>query len=104
MPDGRTIEEWYQCDVKGYDPGGNNWRLGKRKPPLILYPRNELYVAYKTLWKIWAFNNTEKMQDLHEKSKRYDHLLSDCFGATDINQARALAEIFNENPNLKKKK
>ena len=22
MPDGRTIEQWYQCDLKGYDIGG----------------------------------------------------------------------------------
>lgn len=22
MPDGRTIEQWYQCDVKAYDIGG----------------------------------------------------------------------------------
>ena len=29
MPDGRSIEEWYQCDVKGYDPGGTAWRSGK---------------------------------------------------------------------------
>lgn len=34
MPDGRSIEQHYQCDVKGYDPGGRNWRLGKGRPPL----------------------------------------------------------------------
>ena len=31
MLDGRTIEEHYQCDVKGYDVGGTNWKLGKGK-------------------------------------------------------------------------
>ncbi len=25
MEDGRTLEEWYQCDLKQYDPGGTNW-------------------------------------------------------------------------------
>ena len=34
MPDGRTIEQHYQCGVKGYQPGGTNWKLGKGKPPL----------------------------------------------------------------------
>ena len=34
MPDGRTIEMHYQCDIKGYDSKGYNWRLGKGKPPL----------------------------------------------------------------------
>ena len=34
LPEGRTIEAVYQCDIKGYDPGGTNWRLGKGKPPL----------------------------------------------------------------------
>lgn len=28
MPDGRSIEEIYQCDCKHFDPGGTNWRLG----------------------------------------------------------------------------
>jgi hypothetical protein len=25
MLDGRSIEAHYQCDVKGYNPGGQNW-------------------------------------------------------------------------------
>ena len=29
LRDGRAIEQHYQCDVKGYDPGGKNWKLGK---------------------------------------------------------------------------
>lgn len=38
--DGRTIEEAYQLDVKGYRRFGNDWRLGKGKAPLI--PQNDL--------------------------------------------------------------
>ena len=34
LHDGRTIEQHYQCDIKGYQPGGRNWRLGKGKPPI----------------------------------------------------------------------
>lgn len=40
LVDGRTIEEAYQLDVKGYRRFGNDWRLGKGKAPLI--PQNEL--------------------------------------------------------------
>lgn len=38
--DGRTIEEAYQLDVKGYRRLGSDWRLGKGKPPMI--PTNDL--------------------------------------------------------------
>lgn len=33
LPDGRTIEEAYQLDIKGYRSLGSDWRLGKGKPP-----------------------------------------------------------------------
>lgn len=35
LKDGRTIEQAYQLDVKGYRVDGNDWRLGKGKPPKI---------------------------------------------------------------------
>lgn len=35
LKDGRSIEEAYQLDVKGYRIDGNDWRLGKGKPPKI---------------------------------------------------------------------
>ena len=34
LEDGRNISQHYYCDVKGYDVGGTNWKLGKGKPPL----------------------------------------------------------------------
>lgn len=40
LSDGRTIEEAYQLDVKGYRKFGNDWRLGKGKSPII--PQNDL--------------------------------------------------------------
>lgn len=40
LSDGRTIEEAYQLDIKGYRKLGNNWKLGKGKPPMI--PVNNL--------------------------------------------------------------
>lgn len=40
LSDGRSIEEAYQLDVKGYRNLGSDWRLGKGKPPMI--PSNDL--------------------------------------------------------------
>lgn len=96
MPDGRTLEMWYQCDVKGYDPSGRNWRLGKGNPPKTPYPDNELWLAYKTLWRIWAINNVEYIEFLVKAVEPHGNHLTDMFASSDVNQARALAEILNE--------
>lgn len=93
MPDGRTIEQHYQCDVKGYQPGGTNWKLGKGKPPLR---DTDLWSEYLNLWRIWAKNNTQLIQTLYIAATQNNNKLSDRFASTDINQARALATILNE--------
>lgn len=98
MPDGRTIEEHYQCDVKGYDPGGRNWKLGKGKPPLTNYTQEELYQEYASLWQTWASNNPDLVKELAEKAAAHGNQLTDRFAKTSINQARALSDILNENP------
>jgi hypothetical protein len=95
MPDGRSIEHWYQCDVKGYDPGGRNWRWGKGKAPLVPYPEGELWLAYLGLWRIWAVNNSELLHEL-DKALPVNATLTDGFAKTEINQARALATIMNQ--------
>ena len=93
MLDGRSIEEHYQCDVKGYDIGGTNWRLGKGKKPL----RNvDCYIEYKNLWRIWSRDNLELMRELYSKAKASGCILSDRFATSDVNQARALSDILNE--------
>lgn len=91
LSDGRSIEEHYQCDVKGYDPGGTNWRLGKGRPPRSDMSREDLWIAYKSLWQAWALAHPELIEELSSHS-----ILSDRFASTTINQARALAEIMNE--------
>lgn len=96
MPDGRTIEQWYQCDIKGYAPGGKNIRDGKGKPPLLPYPDGELWLAYKTLWRIWAVNHIDLMGQLRAAAESKQNMLTDMFAHTNISQARALAEILNE--------
>lgn len=96
MPDGRSIEHWYQCDIKGYNPGGTNWRLGKGKPSLILYPGDELYNLYLSLWKLWAIRHSGLIMELGTLARAHGCVLTDCFASTPINQARALADVLNQ--------
>ena len=95
MPDGRSIECHYQCDIKGYDIGGRNWRLGKGKPPREKMSHEEIWQKYLKLWEVWASNNKELMQELKEVLVKYNNTLSDKFASTPVNQARALAEVLN---------
>lgn len=94
MPDGRTIEAHYQCDVKGHAPGSSDWRLGKGKPPLDT--TKDMYVEYKCLWAEWAEQNPELMRELATACEHHDYTLSDKFANTGVSQARALAELLNE--------
>lgn len=71
MPDGRTIEAHYQCDVKGFNPGGENWR-------------------------VWAAANPQLMRQLAHEAREFNGVLTDQFATTEINQARALCTLLNE--------
>ena len=95
MPDGRSIECHYQCDIKGYDIGGRNWRLGKGKPPREKMSHEEIWQKYLKLWEVWADNNPVLMKELKEVLVKYNNVLSDKFASTPVNQARALAEVLN---------
>jgi hypothetical protein len=79
--------------VKGYDPGGTNWRLGKGKPPLD--PQSDLYTAYRGLWERWAVENPALIEELRKQVTQHGHLLSDRFATTPISQARALSDLLN---------
>ena len=94
MPDGRTIEQHYQCDVKGYSPGGRNWRLGKGKPPLDR--SKDMWAEYLALWEEWASAHPGLMNELADKAIQKNWTLSDMFATTPVNQARALAELLNK--------
>lgn len=96
MPDGRSIEHWYQCDIKGYEIGGTRWKLGKGKPPIFPYPGDQLYELYLSLWRLWTIRNEPLIKELAEKAAENDYVLTDMFASTPINQARALAQILNE--------
>lgn len=94
MQDGRSIEVHYQCDVKGYQPGGHNWRLGKGKPPLN--PQTDLWQEYLSLWRSWASLNPSLMQELKSMAAAHNYTLKDTFASSQVNQARALAVILTE--------
>lgn len=94
LPDGRTIEQHYQCDVKGYAPGGTNWRLGKGRPPLDA--SKDLWVEYLALWRQWAQHNPRLIEELYDLASSHGAMLSDRFATTGVNQARALAAILND--------
>lgn len=93
LSDGRSIEQHYQCDVKGYDPGGTNWRLGKGKPPREL---RDTWPEYLELWRTWAKQNKPLMRELYREAVRAGGVLSDRFANSQVNQARALASILND--------
>ena len=90
----RTIEEIYQCDIKGYDPKGTNWRLGKGKPPLDT--NKNLLEEYTTLWRVWCGENRDLVFDLVDKLIHHDYVLGDIFASTEVNQANALSIIIND--------
>lgn len=92
-PSGRTIEAIYQCDVKGYEPGGWNWKLGKGKPPLDR--TKDMWAEYLRLWLEWARENRTLLTELKEAAIFNNYCLRDTFAKTDVNQARALAFILN---------
>jgi hypothetical protein len=96
LADGRTIEQHYQCDVKGYDVGGTRWWLGKGRPPIR---RADLWSEYLALWQQWAKRNPELIVELRTKALAKHGWLSDSFATTEINQARALAFILNQKEN-----
>ena len=96
MPDTRTIEMWYQCDIKGYDLKGFEWRKGKGKPPIFPYPADQLWEMYLNLWRIWALHHEEEIIELYYKAMEHNNTLKDVFGHSPCNQARALATILNE--------
>jgi hypothetical protein len=90
MLDGRSIEEHYQCDVKGYI----SIRDGKGKPPLNL--SKDAFTEYLNLWRIWSTDNKKLLVDLFSKVQKHNCVLGDFFATSKTNQANALSIILNE--------
>lgn len=93
LKDGRTIEEAYQLDVKGYRTESNDWRYGKGKPPKNKSLDMEL--EYQKLWDQWAYENPKLIQELKELSK--GKKLTDQFAKPGtVSQASALTNILKK--------
>ncbi|TXI11824.1 MAG: hypothetical protein E6Q68_05200 [Polynucleobacter sp.] len=92
MPDGRSIEMHYQCDVKGYDPGGTNWKWGKGKKPRR---KIDSFKEYYRLWKTWGESNINAVSELYEASAAFNYTLCDSYATSGTNQARALVALIN---------
>lgn len=92
LNDGRTIEQAYQLDCKGFREVTNNWKDAKGRPPRNGMDFNQLYIEYKKLWKLYMDENPLLFTELrYLTAGKY---LTDCFSTTDINQARALYELL----------
>lgn len=94
LPGGRTIREIYNCDVKGYAPGGTHWQLGFDKPPLDR--TKDLWEEYLGLWREWASYNPHMIEELKVLAMYHDFSLTDKTATTNVNAARALVTILNE--------
>lgn len=95
LPDGRSIEEVYQCDIKYYDIGGSDWAKGKGKPSRFPWSEQQLYDMYVSLWKYWCLFNLTKVRELISILPEHDYTLNDVFATSECNQATALAEVLN---------
>lgn len=94
--DGRSIEIVYQTTVKGYP--GNDWRIGKGKPPANGKSRDQLWDEYYALWKQWADDHSPWIAELRYMVALNDYVVRDSFASGVVNQARALAQYLNDHP------
>ena len=94
LSDGRTIEEAYQLDVKGYRAISADWHAGKGKAALNGKSRTALWPEYLGLWRQWCIENPELFSELRALAR--DKVLTDQFAATENNQAHALSTLIIE--------
>ena len=94
LSDGRTIEEAYQLDIKGFRAITDNWRDAKGKPPNNNKSFEVIYKEYKKLWVQYLRENPSLYYEL--KARTSGKMITDCFSSTDVNQAKALYEIIAE--------
>jgi hypothetical protein len=83
LPTGETVEDRYQCGVKGF----SHWRVGKGKP-------GGSWGAYLAIWEEWARHNGSLLAELLTIVGP-NGTLSDRYATSEINQAHALAVLLN---------
>ena len=91
--DKKSIEEIYQLDIKGYRGKVEHWKEAKRKPPLNNKNEKMLYLEYLRLWQSYLKEKPNLYFKLLKEAK--DKTITDMFGVTNINQARALCDLCN---------
>jgi len=89
----KSIEEIYQLDIKGYRKLTNDWREAKGKPPLVNKTEEELFQDYVKLWEEYFKENPNLLEEI--RIKAIGKTITDMFGVTPINQARAICYILN---------
>lgn len=92
LNDGLSIEHHFQCFIKGY----SSIEEGKGNPPLREMPIEESYRLYKELWRQYLDSKPWLWIELKNNVERYSNTVSDMFGTSKINQARALCDLLNE--------
>lgn len=94
---GMTIENVYQSVIKKSGKGRAPSRESKLYNPELKTKTEQEDFSYEEgylpLWQEWARQNPELIQELREKSA--GKVLTDKFASTRVSQARALAEILN---------
>jgi hypothetical protein len=91
LPNGRTIEHVYQCDIKGF----KSIKEGKGKASRSGLSHDQLWKAYLALWEQWAADHEDDIYELAILASDNGYMLRDTYANTPINQARALSVILN---------
>lgn len=97
LEDGRSIEEHYQVDVKGY----KTWRDGKGKPPKD--KSKNLQEEYTKLWKRYFDINPDKYEFIKEKVNNGVKLTDQFATEKGVNQADTIMQIVNSKWEPKKR-
>lgn len=92
LNDGLSIEHHFQCFIKGYP----SIEEGKGNPPLREMPKEETYYLYKELWRKYLDSKPWLWTELKVNVEKCNNTVSDMFGTSEINQARALCDLLNE--------
>ena len=98
---GKTIEDVYQHIVKksskGQAPAKDSILYNEALKTKADREDYSYEKGYLPLWKIWAEQHSEEIEDLRQKSQ--GKVLTDKFASTRVSQARALADILNSTSN-----
>ena len=89
----KSIEEIYQLDIKGYRGHVKHWKEAKGKPPLTDITEEQSYNQYLMLWCEYF----KEHPDLYKRilKEAIGKTITDMFGVTPINQARAICDLCN---------